>query len=357
MPDEAQEKTEQPTGRRLNKARQEGSVARSTDLTSGLVLLAGLLMLVILGRGMTEACLHAFQVVFRHAPELELNAATLPEFGRQGMLYMVKLLAPFLLAVAAVGVLSNVLQFGWLFTVRPLTPKLNVLNPSAGVKRILSGRSWAELVKGLVKVVLVGWVGYLVVKSTLPKFVPLADMGVMAVITTVAGAALKLSFYIALLVLLLGVADFRFQKWYHLRSLRMTKQEVKDEYKQTEGDPVVKGRIRRIQYKAALNRMIKKLPEADVVVVNPTHIAVALKYDPAKMSAPQVVAKGKRLLAEKIRAIAEEHGIPIVQDPPLARMLYRLVDVGMEIPYELYQAVAEVLALVYRMREHSAGLK
>jgi flagellar biosynthetic protein FlhB len=207
------------------------------------------------------------------------------------------------------------------------------------------------MAKGLIKILIVAWVAYLTLKSALPGFIPLMDTNVAAILAAISKTAMKLAFRIALAILILGILDFQFQKWQHLKQLKMTKQEVKDEWKQIEGDPHLKSHIRRIQMKLSMNRMIKKVPTADVVIANPVHLAVALKYDPESMSAPTVIAKGKRKMAEKIKAIAREHDIPVVEDPLLARALYKSADVGMQVPYDLYQAVAEVLAMVYRLRE------
>jgi flagellar biosynthetic protein FlhB len=351
VPESAQERTEQPTSRRLRKARESGNVTQSNDLNSAAVLLAGLFALLIFGKGMGESLMWMFRAIYHELPTVNLDADKLTGYFRMGGIFMAKLLAPLLITVAVVGLVINYVQVGPLFTTQALTPKLNNLNPTGGMKRLFSARAWAEVVKGILKVILIGWIGYLTVKSALPKFVPLLDEGVPEILAAIVTVALKLAFRVGLAILVLGLLDWRFQKWQYIKQLKMTKQDVKEEYKQQEGDPKIKSRIRQIQLKTSLNRMIQKMPTADVVIANPIHLAVALKYDPETMSAPKVIAKGKRKLAERIKAIAIDNDIPIVEDPELARSLYKLADIGMEIPYELFQAVAEVLAMVYRLKE------
>jgi flagellar biosynthetic protein FlhB len=354
MADTGQERTEQPTGKRLSKARQEGQVAKSQDLNTALILMIGLLAFSLFGRAMAESIIWIFKAIIIKLPYTELTPETVTDFCRRGGFYLIRLLGPFILMVVIIGILANIVQSGWLFTTKPLEFKPDRIMPQNGLKRMVSPRSWAELVKGILKCVIIAWIGYLTLKGAFPKLVVLVDQDVSQILAFIIKIILKLTFRVALAILILGLIDFQFQKWAHLKSLRMSKQEVKDEHKQVEGDPQVKSRIRRIQYSSALNRMIKKLPEADVVVTNPVHVAVALKYDAPNMRAPRVIAKGRRKIAERIKAIAAEHDIPIVEDPPLARALYKACEIGMEIPYELFQAVAEVLAMVYRMKERVA---
>ncbi len=351
MPEEFQEKTEQPTARKKQRARQQGTVPQSVELGTAVVLITGTVALLIFGNGIVDQICWCFRAIYGELSAITLTTQNIPGYFKLGGWFVVKLLAPFMLMVALVGLAANVLQVGVTFTTKPVTPQFNRLNPVQGLKRVFSLRGLVEAAKGILKLIIVGWIGYLTIKAEIPGLLPLMDQQVGQIIAAIAAVALKLCLRVALVILLLGLLDLKFQRWKHIQDLKMTKQEVKDEHKQTEGDPKIKAHLRRIQYRTSLNRMIKKLPEADVVVSNPVHVAVALKYDAEVMSAPKVIAKGARKLAERIKRIAEENDIPIVEEPELARALYRTVEVGWEIPYELFQAVAEVLALVYRLKE------
>lgn len=346
-----QDKTEQPTGKRLEDARKEGNVVKSADVSSAASLLAGAIGLLLFGRGMVDLISTAFHVVIFQMGSLELNADLLPGQFRTAAGFMLKLLGPFLLLLTGVGLASHILQSGWNVAPKALTPKLSRLSPMQNIKRTFSSRGVVELLKGLVKIIVVSWIGYRTIKAEVPALIPLMDEEVGQVIAAIGDAALKLALRLTIAFALLAVLDFAFQKWKHVHDLKMTKQEVKEEHRQLEGDPQIKGKIRQLQLQTSLNRMIKQIPKADVVVANPVHVAVALQYDPTIMSAPRVVAKGQRKIAERIKAIAREHGIPIIEEPELARALFKSAEVGWEIPYELYQAVAEVLAMVYRLRQ------
>ncbi len=293
----------------------------------------------------------SFQAIFGDLLGITLTCENISDYFRMGALYFLNLIAPFVLIIVVVALLINFFQHGFLFTTKPLMPKLSKLSPLKNIKNIVGIKGFVELIKGIFKVSVIGIVAYLTIKSEIPNFTPLMDKGIVAISSGILSTALNLGFKLALIILILGILDWQFQKWKHNKDLKMTRQEVKDEHKMTEGDPKIKARIRRTQFNMSFNRMIKKMPEANVVVTNPVHIAVALKYDSETMQAPLVIAKGRRKLAERIKSIAREHDIPIVEDPPLARSLFQLVEIGWEIPYDLFQAVAEVLALVYRLKE------
>lgn len=346
-----QEKTHQPTPRRKEKAREEGNVPKSQDLGSAAIIIGAILALWLLGPGMGEQIKWAFRAVFINLLSVNLTPDNIADYFVMGGLFVIRLLLPFFLVMIVVGLAIHFYMTGWLFTTKPLKPNFKRIMPQNVLKRIISSRGLVELAKGLGKVAVVGVIAYFILKAEVEGFIKLMDTDVSSIITIMTKAGLKLALWLALAILIIGILDWMFQKWKNTKDLMMTKQEVKDERKQMEGDPRIKGHIRRIQLNLSLNRMIKKIPEADVVVSNPVHLAIALKYNPETNSAPVVVGKGKRKLAEKIKAIARENDIPIIEDPPLARALYRMVDVGWEIPYELFQAVAEVLALVYRLKE------
>ena len=345
-----QEKTEFPTPKRMRDARKEGNVSQSMDLGAAGVLMTGVLALAIMGPGIVEQLADHFREIYREMPYIELNPENLVGYFRLGAMFVLQLLAPFVLPLMFVGLLIGLMQTGWLMTTKTLKPDIKKISPKSGIKKMFSSKGLVELVKGLMKIGIIGLIAYYTIKSEIPRFIPLADQEITQAIATIGAAVLKLMVRIVLAILIIAILDYLYQKWKHKKDLRMTKQEVKDEMKQTEGDPKLKARIREVQIKTSLNRMIKKVPEADVVLANPVHVAVALKYDPESMAAPQVVAKGARKLAQKIKDIAHEHNIPVIEEPELARLLYRTVDVGWEIPFDLFQAVAEVLALVYRLR-------
>lgn len=349
--DSFQEKTEKATPKHIEEAREQGQVAQSQDLGSAIVLLFAVILLYFITPRIFHSLMDVFKLVYMHIPTIDLNANNVPAYFQMGQFFLIKLLAPFSISVMIIGALAKLMQVGWLFTAKTMEPKFSKLNPANHIKRIFSSRGIVELAKGVFKIIIVGSLAYWTIKAELPKFVPLMDQELGNMALLLGSIAFKLGLRIALAMLLLAILDYSFQRWKHFQDLKMTKQQVKDEFKQSEGDPLVKGRIRQIQMKSSLNRMIKSIPDADVVVTNPTHIAVAIKYDPSYMTAPRVVAKGARKLAERIKAIAREHNIPVIEEKELARALFKTTDVGLEIPYNLFQAVAEVLALIYRLKE------
>jgi flagellar biosynthetic protein FlhB len=351
MADSFQDKTEQPTGKRLSDARQEGNVPKSQDVSSTAILLAGTVGLLVFGPGMTEQIEQAFRGIYNHLWTIELTPDIMKDLWQSAFFYLLKLLGPLLLLLTLVGVASHIAQTGPMIAGKAVELNLSRLSPLQNMKRIFSSRGVVELSKGFVKILIVGWIAYVTVRSEIPFLVKLMDEEVGQIITAIGHSLYKLALRITIAYAILAVLDFAFQKWKFLQDMKMTKQEVKEEYRQMEGDPQIKGKIRQIQMKTSMNQMIKKMPEADVVLANPVHLAVALKYDPATMQAPQVIAKGKRKLAERIKAIARQHNIPVIEEPELARALYKAADVGGDIPYELYQAVAEVLAMVYRLKK------
>ncbi len=351
MPEDSfQEKTEKATPRRRQKAREKGNVAKSSELNSALVLLAGLAGLGFLAAGMSRRLMGLFRFFLSQGFAIQLNQVNVYAYLVFVLKQIFSLLAPFLLAVVIAGVASNLAQIGFLFTTEPLKPKLGTLNPITGFKKLFSLKGLFELPKAVIKLVIIGVISYLTIRGKLPQFFLLSQMGLDAIVGVIGKIALLLGFRVSVVFLILAVIDYAFQKWDYEKRLRMTKEEVKEERRQHEGDPLVKARIRSVQRELARRRMMKEIPKADVVITNPTSLAVALRYDPEKMSAPQVVAKGARLLAKKIVELAKQHSVPIVEDKRLARLLYRKVKIGEEIPVVLYQAVAEVLSYIYRLK-------
>lgn len=261
-----------------------------------------------------------------------------------------KLLLPFFAVGVAIAFIVNMVQFKFQISTKPLQPKFSKLNPVSGMKRLFSAEKLMELFKSILKVILICYIVYSTIKDEWKYLFQLYDMPLNQAVELIGSIAVNLGLKISLFFLVIAFADFAYQKYKFNKDIKMTKQEVKDEYKNAEGDPQIKGKIRQKMREVSQRRMMQDLTQADVVITNPTHFAVAIKYTPEAHSAPVVVAKGADYLAQKIKGIARENGIEIVENKPLARMLYANVDVGQEVPPELYQAVAEVLAMVYKMQ-------
>ncbi len=340
------EKTEQPTPRRLEEARAAGQVPRSVDLTAAIVLLTGLVLLNWLGPQMFASML-ALIGGLEHAGDVrpETLEATASASGRTAA----RLLAPFLLILLLLTAAGAVVQTGFVLAFGKLTPKLDHIDPMRGLKQLFSFDSLIRTGMGLLKIALIATVGWLSVSGQLPAILNTAALEPGPLAARIGQLVFTLAMRLALVLLILGLIDYFVQRWKLNKSLKMTKQEVRDELKRMEGDPLVKSRRRQLQQKLALQRIQLDVPRADVVVTNPTEFAVALRYDETSMSAPRVIAKGADLLAQRIRQVAALHGVPIVQRPPLARALYAAVEVGQEVPAQFYRAVAEVLAYVYRI--------
>lgn len=346
------EKTEQPSQRRLDQARERGQVARSRELSTFAVLMVGGGVLWFMGANITGRMVQILRDGLVLDRDMVFNSALMIPRLYQLAVDALIAFAPFLLAVLLAAALSPMLINGWLFSVEALQPKFSKLNPVAGIGRMFSRNSLVELVKALAKSVLIGGVGAWVIWSNRDAVMSLG-MSLTVDAVPQLGHLVGAGFLIIVGAMLLIVAiDVPFQLWDHNNKLMMTKEEARQEYKETEGDPMVKGRIRQLQREAARRRMMAEIPTADVVVTNPTHYSVALKYDEAGARAPVVVAKGSHLVALRIREIAREHHVPILEAPPLARALHKHAELGETIPEALYTAVAEVLAYVYRLRSY-----
>ncbi len=346
-----EDRSEPATPRKRQKAREEGQVARSQDLGAAVVLVAGLLCIDFFFMWAFRELSDFLRGMFALMASPRLHGERWPgEIILLGMKTFLLLWLPLALGTLLVGLGAQLAQVGFQISSKPLEPKFSRMNPISGIKKIFALRSLVELLKGLVKALLLLYVLYRAFRDDLLVLVdtlrhPLAQ-GAMQM----GDAVWHLSLKMALMLLVMALFDYGYQRWEFERSLRMSKKEIKDEYKQMEGDPKVKQRIRQRQREMARQRMMQDVPKADVVVTNPTTFAVALRYERAAMNAPAVVAKGRGVLARIIRELAEEHGVPVVENPPLARSLYDLVEVGREIPEHLYKTVAEVLAFVYKLK-------
>lgn len=350
MAEDKESKTEEPTSRRLSKAREEGQVAKSMEVNTFAVLMAGLIALFLAAPHMYHQLTDIMVKTFSNAGHMDIDGPNLTAFLVGRLKQAAIIILPVVLSIAAVGVLANYFQVGAMFTTKPLEPKLSKLNPIKGLTKFFSKRALMDLFKSVGKLVIVGSIAYLTVKSDMDTVMVLSDMEPREIGLFVLLLAFKIFLFTCWVLAVLAVIDFIFQKWQHHQEMKMTKQEVKEDHKQAEGDPIVKSRIRAAQREAAKKRMLQNVPQADVVVTNPIHLAVALLYDPEKSDAPLVVAKGQALIAEKIKEIAREHNVPVMEDKPLAQALYKMVEVGETIPYALYQAVAEILAYVYQLK-------
>lgn len=351
-----QEKTEEATQQRREEFRRKGQVAQTRELATVLYLLAAFVIFWLSGSyffgQIASLWSHTFESTIKEALEGAALATVLIFYVKEGLF----LLAPIVLVFMVVGVSASLLQVGFLTNEETLKFDLNKLNPLNGMKRVFSLRSAVEGLKSLFKVGLVLLVLYLMLKADIGILPSLVHAEVGQVLTYVGSIILRLLGAIALLMAVLAGLDYFFQRWEMEKKMRMSKQEVKEEHKTREGDPMVKARIRRIQREMATQRMMDEVPTADVVITNPTHISVALKYDPEKYAAPILVAAGRDHMAFKIREVAKKAGVPLVENKPLARAIFKTLKVGQVIPRELFQAVAEVLAYVFKLKKRAEGI-
>jgi flagellar biosynthetic protein FlhB len=345
-----QEKTEQATPKRREDARKKGQVARSAEISSVAVLATSLLGLVAFGPILARILGDLAVAQFEHLSQIEITGATLPGLAASWTWTFARAAALPALLAALVGTAAAVLQVGWKPSAESLQFKWERFNVASGLKRLFGGRALFQLARDTLKLALIGWVAYLAIRSETTRFPLFVDLDAAGIAMTLGGMALRVGFKITAVLLVIAAADYAYQRYDYEKNLRMTRQEVKEELKHLEGDPQIKSRIRRIQREMSRKRMMDEVAKADVVVTNPTHLAVALRYDRDTMSAPTVVAKGAELIAQKIREIAALHGIPVIENRPLAQALYRTVEVGLEIPEALFEAAAGVLAMAYRMR-------
>ena len=348
---EGQERSEQPTGKRLTDSRDKGKVAKSVEINSLAVFGTGLLMIFITQKFIGDRLVEYSSSIFNSLDILTLNKNTVQNFAKETFFFFVITVAPVIGAIFVIAIVAGIAQAGLKFTLKPIVPDFKKFNPLTGIKKvIISGRSIIEVIKSLLKLLIIGSFTYSVLSDLVLNSSLLAQLSVPEIVAYLMKSAAKLLWKIVLVYAVIAVVDFIYQKYKHKKDLMMTKQEVKEENKQQEGDPQIKQRIRRLQFQAAKSRMMKNVPKADVVITNPTHYAVALKYDMQKDTAPRVLAKGVDELAQRIKAIAVQNGIPLHEDRELARALYKVCEVGEEIPSKLFKAVAQILAYVYKLK-------
>lgn len=348
------DKTEKPTPKKRREAREEGQVLQSKELTSVILLFSSFVGLKIFGSFIYHQ-IEKFTVeifnetsnydIFLHENNLMIN------FLKILWIFIVTT-APMLLIAFISALLINYTQVGFLFTTKTLKIKLNRLNPIEGFKKIFSKRALIELIKSVLKVVLVGFIAYKFIYNNIGGVIQYPEMDIINSFSNFSNLTFKFVIRVLSVLLLLSILDYGYQWWDHEKNLMMTKQEIKEEYKQTEGDPFIKGKIKERQRRMAMSRMMQDVPKADVIITNPTHYAVAIKYDRDIFEAPLVIAKGVDVIAENIKKIAKENSIPLVENKPLARTLYDTVEIGEIISEDLYEAVAEVLAYVYSLKSN-----
>ncbi|GMU20972.1 MAG: flagellar biosynthetic protein FlhB [Phycisphaerae bacterium] len=349
MADTGQDKTEAPTPRRRNEARSRGQIGKSSDLTAAVVLLGALLILNWTGRDMltqlvelTRRCLGDTGPDALDPGALALTAAGM--FRR-----LTGMVLPIMLGATALALVASFLQVGFVFTLVPLTPSLDKLNPVNGLNRMFNTRAVVHLMMGLAKMSLLALVAWWTLHGRMDVLAHASALPHLSIVAVASELAFTLGLRLATTLLILAIIDFIYQRWKTEQDLKMTKEEVKEELKRMDGDPMIKRRRREIQLQLAMQRIRAAVPKADVVVTNPTELAVVIQYDASVMNAPRVTAKGADLLAKRIRELAIEHGVPIVERKPLAQALYRTVEVGQEIPAQFFKAVAEILAYVYEL--------
>ncbi|MFH1745731.1 MAG: flagellar biosynthesis protein FlhB [Planctomycetota bacterium] len=349
--DDAGEKTEQPTARRMKEARDEGRIPRSTDLTAAIVLVGGLLLLRLLGGGMFETM---FNLTRGLGDDPDVTVSGLAPWIMRVAYAALMMIVPFLVLLMVITVIGTALQAGIPITLKRLKPKLEKLNPIKGLKRLFSLDSLTRFGMGVLKMIFVAAVAWFSIVDDIDQVLTVGSLMPGGAFSLSSEVLYRLAMRIGVMLLILALFDYAYQRWNWWRNLKMTKQEVKDEMKQMEGDMQTRQRRRRAQLQLAMQRLAVDVPQADVVVTNPTEYAVALKYDEATMNAPRVTAKGQDLLALRIRQIAQQSGVPVVQRPPLARALHAGAEVGQEVPPALYRAVAELLAYVYQLAGRAA---
>lgn len=354
---DAGEKTEKPTERKREKAREEGQVAKSQEVTTALMLVIMFSAIKLFTPYIYDKMQEMYKYIystFELATD-EFTISFILNMTKYTLRAILEILFPFFAIAVAIGLVGNFLQVGWKPSAKTMKPKFNKLSPLQGFKRLFSLRSIMELLKSLLKVSIIIIIVYVSIKDKVGLLISMYDLSLLDGLKLMTDLALDIGIKVGAFFIIVAVVDYIYQRYSLEKQLKMTKQEVKQEYKETEGNPEIKSKIRQKMREASMKRMMQDLPNADVIITNPTHFAVAIQYDSEKSLAPVVIAKGVDILAAKIKSIAIDNDIEIVENKPLARTLYYTVDIGNEIPEELYQTVAEVLAFVYNLKKNKEG--
>lgn len=346
----AGEKTEKATPRKRQESRKKGQLARTNELPSAIIFLLMFILFFLFGSYLTDHLVGIFDEVLKNYLTWEITQSNISTIFTGLLTSVFWVMLPIFAVALFGGLAGNLIQVGFLFTGEPLKAKLERINPLEGAKRIFSKKALVELLKSILKIVLIGYVAFSVIWADKKTLLSLFYYDLKDIMVHAGKLLLEIGFKTSIVLIILALFDYIYQKFDFEKSIRMSKQDIKDEYKKTEGDPLIKGKIKERQRQMAMNRMMQSIPDADVVITNPTHFAVAISYNPKKMEAPQVVAKGMDYVALKIKEVAKEHEVITVENRWLARNLYHQVEIGDAVPMELYQAVAEVLAYVYKVK-------
>ncbi|WP_027633937.1 fused FliR family export protein/FlhB family type III secretion system protein [Clostridium hydrogeniformans] len=345
------EKTEEATPKKLSDARKKGEVAKSKEVSLALTLMTSTLILLVLGSYVFKQFSESLTFSLTNGFQGEIDYLSVRKKFLKAILDFMKIYLPIAVPIMVMGVFSHFVQTGFMLTSKPLKPSLSKLNPLNGFKRMFSLKSLVELSKNLLVIIIVGYVGYDFIKSNYVLILDTINININGVLPKLMKLIVSIFFRVTLVSIVIALVDFVYQKLSYKKEMKMTKQEIKDEYKQAEGDPQIKSRIRQKQREIISKRMMQAVPDATVIVTNPTHLAIALKYEEGGESAPKVIAKGKDNIALRIKEKAKEHNVPILENKPLARLIYEKVDIDKEIPEDMYVAVAEVLAVVYKLNK------
>ncbi len=350
MADSSEEKTEAPSEKRRQDAREKGNVAKSQEINSVVVLLTGILLLKVMGPWILEELGKCIVDFFTLCNDTTMSETRFFKMTYMALITVAKVTLPLAGGILVLGVIANIAQIGFLLTFKPLMPKLEKIDPIKGFQRLFSMRSLVETIKNILKLSIIGIVAYVTLKKEFDTMLTLSDASVGTIWFFTVGVAFEVIIKIAMVLVVLAVLDLAYQRYDNEKKLKMSKQEVKEEHKSMEGDPQIKARIKSLQREMARRRMMEEVPKATVVVTNPTHLAIALRYEPSEGDAPVVIAKGKLVIAQRIKELAYKHNIPVIEDKPLARAMYDKVEIGMPIPVEFFTAVAEILAYVFKLK-------
>jgi flagellar biosynthetic protein FlhB len=343
MSEDSGEKTEEPTPHKLREAEKKGQVSKSKDLTSAILMLVAFHMLKFSGVYMWSQMTDIMEKSF--------NEKTVGHLLHETLFTLIKTMAPMFTANVITAIVVESLQTGFVMSFEPLAPKLDKLNPIEGFKKFFSLKQYVELFKSVIKMIVVVWLIISVIKDEFQMVVISQQLTLWQMMQFVGDLMIKIVTRLGIFYFIIGILDFFYQKYEYIKGLKMSKKEIKDEYKRLEGDPLIKQRQREAQRQMAQGRQMGAVPAADVVVTNPVHLAIAIVYKANRMKAPKVIAKGERLIAEEIKRIAKEHQVPLVENKPLAQSLFKLTDIGKEVPPDYYKAVAEILAFVYNLKK------
>ncbi|WP_433957754.1 flagellar biosynthesis protein FlhB [Cytobacillus horneckiae] len=346
----AGEKTEKATPKKKQDTRKKGQVAKSQDVNTALLLLAVFIFLFFASDYLHGITIYILEHSFQEYLSLAVTNENIYQIFMDVLKELLMLLGPIMAIAMVAGVAANYLQVGVLFTAKPIEPKLEKLDPIKGFKRIFSIRAIVEMLKSILKISFVGVVAFAVLWLRIDEILILSQKSVGTALVTITNLTIQMGLFAAIALLFLSILDYLYQKYDYEKNIRMSKQDIKDEHKNSEGDPLIKSKIKQRQREMAMRRMMQEVPKADVIITNPTHFAVCLKYDESVSDAPIVVAKGVDMVAQKIKLIAKEHDVMTVENRPLARALYDQADIGDSIPEEFFKAVAEILAYVYRIK-------